>query len=123
MSVGVALRSVQISRVEALRTRFAGRFETKFFRPDECAYCNQRRRSAQHWAARLAAKFAVRRLLGSAKGVRLRDVEIVRDSAGAPGIRLHGATAGAAAGLEWLVSLSHDGDTAVALVLAQMQQP
>lgn len=112
----VALQSVAIARVDALLARFGDRFFARFFTSEERAFCERRRHRAQHAAARLAAKLATRRVLG---GGRLRDVEIVRDEAGAPSVRLLGGTAARGEGRRLLVSLSHDGGVALALVVGE----
>lgn len=113
---GLALETVSIARVEALRTRHGARFAERWFTAPEQAYCEPRRLAGQHYAARLAAKLAVRRLLGP---VRLRDIEVVRDEAGAPSLRLHGTAALRGRGARLHVSLSHDGGIAVALVVGE----
>lgn len=110
---GVALETVRIERVERLIRRFGDRFVERLFAPEERRFCETRRRSAQHYAARLAAKLAARRLLGPPR--RLRDIEVVRDALGAPSLRVDPAPAG----LRLHVSLSHDAGLAVALVVAE----
>lgn len=97
---------------------------------------------AEHLAGRWAAKEAVIKawsaahnaLAGgavppvmAAEAVDWCDIELVTDRWGRPSIRLSGAVAeaveaslgpGAAEGVRWPVSVSHDGDYAVAVVLA-----
>lgn len=105
----VALVSLRIRRVELLRVRYGDRFETRWFTDDERVYCSARRRPGQHWAVRLAAKLAVRRLVGP--GYRLARIEIARDDSGAPFVRWSGRTPPG----RWMLSLSHEDDLAVAL--------
>lgn len=77
---------------------------------------------AQRLAGRWAAKESALKALGAGVDqIALRDVEVVRQASGAPQLRLHGAAATAARGLElssWSVSISHDGDYATAVVCA-----
>lgn len=97
---------------------------------------------AEHLAARWAAKEAVIKAWSAAhnavaagavppvmapEAVDWRDIELVADRWGRPSIRLDGAVAeaveaslgpGAAESARWPVSVSHDGDYAVAVVLA-----
>lgn len=115
---GVALSTVSIARVDALRRRYGERFAARWFTEGERAFCDERRLSSQHYAARLAAKFAVTRLLGP---VRLASIEIARDAAGAPHLALHAPAAARLAGGRLHVSLSHDGGLAVALVVGEDQ--
>ncbi len=113
---GLALQTLSIERVAALHRRFGRRFVDRFFTADERAFCELRRHASQHFAARLAAKLATRRLLGP---VALREVEVARDASGAPSIRLLGGAATRGAERRFLLSLSHDGGLAVALVVGE----
>lgn len=61
-------------------------------------------------AARCAAKEAAYKALGI-DGLQFRDVEVVTGDDGAPHLRLHGEPVNAS------VSLSHDGDVAMAMVV------
>lgn len=111
----IALESLAISRAARLVDRWGERFIERVFRGEERSFCASRRRSAQHFAARIAAKIATRRLLGG--HLSLRDIEVVRDEAGAPSLRLHARAALAAGDRRLLVSLSHDAGWAIALVV------
>lgn len=92
--VGVGLDVVELERLEKIHHRHGDRFVRRFCRPGEA----RRRRGAawiEHLGGLFAAKEAVLKALGTgwAQGLGLRQVEVVRDDAGAPGIRLHGAAA------------------------------
>ncbi|HNR92389.1 MAG TPA: hypothetical protein PKO41_08190 [Dokdonella sp.] len=57
----------------------------------------------------------------SPRGILWREVETLNERSGKPYVRLHGSAAELAAvqGLtEWAISLSHDGDMAIAFVVA-----
>jgi holo-[acyl-carrier protein] synthase len=109
----LSLESLDVRRVARLIDRFP-RLRTRLFTEMESQYCDlNRRKPHQHYAARLAAKFAVRRLLG---GGALREIEVVRDSSGSPSIRLHGRADRIAEGRDILISLSHEGALALAYV-------
>ena len=93
------------------------RIEERYFTEAERAYCHsRRRRTTQHFAARLAAKLACRALLGS---VALKDIEVIRDELGAPHITLYGGAQQAGSGVVYRISLSHDEDVAAALVVGE----
>jgi holo-[acyl-carrier protein] synthase len=113
---GVALRTLRVSRVAETLARYGERLPARAFTSEERAYCEPRRKAPQHFAVRLAAKFAARQLL---KMGRLAEIEVVRDAAGAPALRFHGAAAAAGGDREWWLSLSHDEDLAVALVVTE----
>ncbi len=89
------------------------------FTPAEIESCAGR---AASLAGRWAAKESVLKALGVGIGdVPLTDIEIVRVGQGPPVVVLHGAAAALAkqAGLtEWHVSISHEGDYAIAFVVA-----
>jgi holo-[acyl-carrier protein] synthase len=99
------------------------------FTRDELAYSQRApsRKPPRHLAARFAAKEAAVKALDVACAQRrlrtgpvpLRDIEVVLDGAGRPALRFCGAAAAVAAAVgadrAW-VSLTHDGDYAVAVV-------
>jgi holo-[acyl-carrier protein] synthase len=94
----------------------------RFLTPREQAACRGARRP-ERVAARFAAKEAVLKALGTGLGPRMRwtEVEVVRGSAGAPRVELHGEVAEAARrrGLtSFEVSLTHSAGLAVASAIA-----
>ncbi|MFN8184085.1 MAG: holo-ACP synthase [Candidatus Nanopelagicales bacterium] len=105
-------------------SRFHDRGESflrRCFTPGEIDLCAGQ---AQRLAGRWAAKEAVLKALGVGIGeVPLTDIEVLRADTGAPLLSLSGAALIAAGDLtRWHVSLSHDGDYAVAFVVATDQR-
>lgn len=102
-------------------TRFSQVF-TPSERRDACSGASD---DAVHLAARWAAKEAfIKAWSATMYGVRPplaeqvhRDIEVVLDAWRRPRLRLHGEVAELAAGLESHLSLSHDGDVAIAYVV------
>lgn len=101
------------------------RFRERVFTGRERDYCEARgAAAAQHYAARFAAKEAALKALGTgwSGGVGWRDVEVVNDSSGRPGLVLRGAAlelfrlSGAT---RLHLSLSHTAEHAVAHVLLE----
>jgi len=93
------------------------------FTPAEQADCLARSRPATHLAARLAAKEATMKALGTgwSLGVRWTDVEVRSGGGTPPTVSLSGVArkrAEARGIREAIVSLSHDGDYAIAVVVA-----
>jgi holo-[acyl-carrier protein] synthase len=124
MRVGVDL--VRVQQIEQSLSRFGDRFLRRLFTEGEIAYATSvPARAAERLAARFAAKEAVKKALGAAADSAVwRHIEVRRTATGSPEIALHGAAqeAAAAAGIsEFSVSLSHDGDYAVAMVAAMCQ--
>jgi holo-[acyl-carrier protein] synthase len=122
MIIGLGLDVVPIARMAATLARHGVRIQQRLFTDGERAYCAGRGSPAQHFAARFAAKEALLKALGAPPGLRWREIEIVAGAGGAPLLRLHGATAQAAAArgvVTMHVSLSHAGDVAAAVVVLE----
>jgi holo-[acyl-carrier protein] synthase len=122
--VGIGIDVVQIPRIRRLLERWQDRFLARVFTPDEVAYALGRHDPAEHLAARFAAKEATLKALGTglSMGVRWREMEVRRTRGQRPTLVLSGRAAelGAARGVRVLhVSLTHDGDYAMAQVLAE----
>ena len=76
-------------------------------------------------AANFAAKEAFSKALGTGiRGFSLNEVEILRDELGAPYFNFYGKAAEiiAKGGYNAQVSLSHEGDSAIAMVLLEKQK-
>ncbi|MBI3089301.1 MAG: holo-ACP synthase [Candidatus Tectomicrobia bacterium] len=124
MIVGVGVDTIEIARVAALLERYGARFRRRVFTEGEQRYCDRRRRFAQHYAARFAAKEALLKALGIGlrMGVRWRDIEVVNLPDGKPTLRLHGRTAERAAKLgthRLELSLTHAQEVASAFLILE----
>ena len=117
LAVGVDL--VEIRRVATLAERYGERFMGRVFTPAERSDCGDRPESL---AARWAVKEAVAKALGTGFGpVGFREIEVLRECAGQPELRLSGKARALAEGrglCSWAVSVSHDGGYAIAFVVA-----
>jgi len=110
MRVGLDL--VEVERIERLARRWGRRFLERVFTPRELDYSLSRRRSAEHLAARFAAKEALIKAAGL--GPRWREIEVANTPSGEPYFSI------LPAGLETKrirLSLAHDGGVAAAIVL------
>jgi holo-[acyl-carrier protein] synthase len=112
---------VHIPRIEESMRRFGPRFAARLFSDAEVAYAQAApAQAAQRLAARFAAKEAAIKALGLAeRGVSWRDMEVVREADGSCTLALHGRALDVARerGVSSaLVSLSHDGEYAAAVV-------
>lgn len=119
---GIGIDVVQIPRIERLLEQYGERFTAKVFTADELAYATQKSRGdaralATTLASRWAAKEAAAKALGTGFGAGLywSNVEVVSEG-GAPTIRLVGV-ADTLANKRFMLSLSHDYPTAVAMVM------
>ncbi len=124
MIVGTGIDLLEISRIQDLLDKQGDSFLAKVFSQGEREYCMAQPRPAEHLAARFAAKEATMKALGTGwtKGVGFQQIEVTRDSQGAPGIRLHKTAAQLAKELgiaKLHLSLSHSRDQAIAMVVAE----
>lgn len=94
MIFGIGVDVVQISRIDSLLNRWGDRFLGRVFTKKEIQYCLLHRDPSPHLAVRFAAKEAFLKALGMgyAEGVRWKDIEVIRNSSGRPGIQLHNHT-------------------------------
>lgn len=120
---GIGIDVVEVERIASAIERHGEPFLAKIFTPAERAYCESRKPSAMHYAARFAAKEAVSKALGTGIGADagLHDLEVVHDEKGAPKIRLSGAAEAFARhhGItEIQISLTHASEYAAANAIA-----
>ena len=114
---------VEVGRVRRVAETYGQRFLKRIYTEEEAAYCRGR---APQLATRYAAKEAVMKALGTGvRGVRWRDIEVVRRRGQAPTVRLHGTALARAEllGIDHLaISLSHSEEYAVASVVGESRE-
>ncbi len=123
MIVGVGTDLVFIPRMRAVLQRYKDRLCERLYTPEERAEGQARPLPEVHFASRFAAKEATMKALGTGwgGGIGWREVEVVGPRGRPPGVRLSGRARLVAEeqGIRHLhLSLSHDGDYAVAFVVA-----
>ena len=123
MALIVGVDIIEIPRVERVYARYGERFLRRVYTERESAYCRGR---APQLASRFAAKEATMKALGTGvRGVRWRDVEVVRGRGQAPRIELHGTARARAERLgmsDIALSLSHSKEFAVASVVGESER-
>ncbi|HTP66888.1 MAG TPA: holo-[acyl-carrier-protein] synthase [Geobacteraceae bacterium] len=124
MIFGTGIDIVDISRFERFVRENNEPLFRRLFTEQEQAYCADRRRSAQHYALRFAAKEAFVKALGTglADGIAWHDMEVVNDPSGKPDLVLSGRAADLFREqglLRVFLSLSHDGNYAIASVVLE----
>jgi holo-[acyl-carrier protein] synthase len=120
MILGVGVDTVSLSRFEG-KLAETPRLKDRLFLDVE-THTDGTQASVQTLAGRFAAKEAVIKALSGEPGVEWHGIEVGKESTGKPVIWLHGETAKLALrkGVRKLhVSISHDGDSAVAFVVAE----
>lgn len=124
LSPGIDL--VDNARIATALERGGEIFLRRTYTEAEIAYCQQHRDPVPRLAARFAAKEAVAKAFGTGLGqaAAFKEIEVIHDALGAPGIRLHGAAAATAEaqGVTALrLSLTHTDHYAAAIVIAERQ--
>ena len=121
--VGIGVDMCAISRIEKAIER--EHFYTRIFTEGERAYLDKKNKSrAQSAAAMYAAKEAVAKALGTgfSKGIFFDQISVTHDELGAPGLVLTGRAferMQELGGKEMLLTISHEGDMAIAFVVMQ----
>ncbi|UZJ39306.1 holo-ACP synthase [Prosthecochloris sp. SCSIO W1102] len=117
--VGVDI--VDIRRIRLSYERYGDKFLRRVLTESEIDYCRKKKDMMSSVAARFAAKEAVSKAIGSgmSKGFSWKSVEVVNDKHGKPSFRVLDKTLGIA-GEKIRLSLSHNGDYAVAFVLLDL---
>jgi len=122
MILGIGLDLCDVRRLQRALAR-AG-FRERVFGDGEIRDCDRRARRHVHYAARFAAKEAFFKAIGTGwgRGVGWLDVVLDRRDDGPPRLRITGAAARRAETLgvkRTHVSITHDGDYAVAVVILE----
>jgi len=122
MIVGLGVDIAEVDRIAAAIERHGRAFLNRIFTPSEIAYCEKHRNRAERFAGRFAAKEAAMKALGTGwtQGVRWVDIEVAREPSGKPTLKLAGASCAIANRLgvkNIALTITHDGNTALALVI------
>jgi len=120
--VGLGLDVAEIDRIEQAIKRHGAPFIERLFTPAESAYCQRYVSPYERYAGRFAAKEAAMKALGTgwARGVRWRDIEVVREESGKPTLKLAGVALSIADGLgvkHIAMTITHSGNLAIAQVI------
>lgn len=124
MVISCGIDMCETARIEKMLADHGEAFLSRTFTAEELAYVTGRAREREHLAARFAAKEAVMKALGTgwSAGISWLDVSVGVSESGAPSVSVSGKAAEIAAALgisRFHVSLTHTGDYALAMVLAE----
>ena len=117
-AVGIDIADVK--RIKTSLERWGERFVTRIFSPREAEYCRRHRDEALRFAARFAAKEAFIKCMGSARGIRWHEIELLNDRTGKPVFRFSESIRKQLDGKKIRkvhVSISHTAEYAVAFVV------
>jgi len=120
--LGIGVDIEEIERFQGLAPEKDARFLNRLFTPGEIEYCFAGSSPAQHLAARFCGKEAVIKALNCLKTPvpAYRDIEIANGPSGMPFIKVKGDSFGH---IDFLISLSHCAQTAIAFVIACSKSP
>ncbi|HVS40418.1 MAG TPA: holo-ACP synthase [Gemmataceae bacterium] len=121
--LGIGADIVECLRIGRMIEQHGELFLTRIFTEREIRYCQERKRSVEHFAGRWAAKEAVFKALGIGwrRGLTFTDVEVRNEAGGKPQVLLCGAAKDAAQTQrvgDILVSIAHCRAYATAYALA-----
>nr|WP_321441680.1 holo-ACP synthase [uncultured Hyphomonas sp.] len=108
MIIGIGNDLCNIERIEKTLEKFGERFENRVFTETEIALARRRRRTAETYAKRFAAKEACAKALGTGvprRGVHWKHLGVVNLPTGKPTLAL---TGGAAKRLEAMMPEGHE---------------
>src|SRR5713101_3008874 len=124
MIVGTGIDIAEVPRIAESIQRFGDRFLRRVFTEGEIQYCDSKANRVERYAARFAAKEAAMKALGTgwSRGVRWRDIEVVRQKGQRPTIQFHGQAAIIATQLgtkNIALSITHTSEQALAHVILE----
>ena len=117
MSIGVDM--CEIKRLGRIIEQHGDRFLSKVYTTQEIRYCRKMQDPKPSFAVRFAAKEAFLKALGTGlrDGIRWREMEIINDELGKPGMHITGRAAELLDGRKVALSMSHTRENAIAFVL------
>jgi len=115
---------VEIGRIQHSIDRYGKRFLDRVYTAGEQAYCLRKRKAAESFAARFAAKEAGAKALGTgiSYGVNWLEIEVVREPSGRPSLKFHGRAAQIAERMGFAhaaLSITHTAGLAAASVVLE----
>ena len=124
MIVGTGIDIAEVPRVAEAIERYGQRFLQRIFTEGEIRYCESKANRVERYAARLAAKEAGMKALGTGwnHGVRWRDIEVRRQPGGRPTLEFHGKAGEFASNMgvtNIALSLTHTAEEAMAQVILE----
>ena len=124
MIVGTGIDIAEVPRIAESIERFGERFLHRVFTEEEIRYCDSKANRVERYAARFAAKEAAMKALGTGwnRGVRWRDIEVLRQPGSRPTIKFYGVAAQFATKMgtkNVALSISHTPELAIANVILE----
>ena len=126
MIFGIGIDTIEVPRIERTISIYGEQFLNRIFTESEIRYCGSRRYSAEHFAARFAAKEAFAKAIGTGirRGFIWKEVEVGKEYSGKPVIVIHGSMIRKVINIvsseyRVQVSLTHTKEVAEAIVIIE----
>ncbi len=124
MIYGIGVDMVEIPRMERVINKWGERFTKRIFTGNEMEFCLKSTKTISAFSMRFAAKEAFSKAIGFGmrQGIIWRDIEVVHNAYGRPGLNLagraldHCRTQGITG---FYVTLSDEGDYSIAVVVLE----
>jgi len=122
MIKGIGIDSIELERIARVYESYGDHFLGKIYTEAERAYFERWKDPVPRIAGRFAVKEACMKALGTgwSRGVRWRDIEVLRHPSGKPFVTLHGEARRILASLdatEIHCTITHSRDHAMAVVI------
>ena len=122
MIKGIGIDQIELGRVARVLEQYNERFLGKIYTESEREYFSRWSDPVPRVAGRFAVKEAVMKALGTgwSRGVRWRDIEVVRHPSGKPVVKLHGEARRIFSSLgasEIHCTITHSKDHAMAMII------
>jgi len=118
---GLGIDLVKINRIKDIIEKWDTKFTSRLFTPLEIDYCSKHKTPYLHYASTFAAKEALIKAHGRGN-IKFKEIEILREDTGKPIIKIHGNAMQIMKNKDIhniSVSLTHDGDYAIAVVVLE----
>ena len=126
MIFGIGIDTIEVPRIARTIEQYGDQFLNRIFTKLEIAYCTSRKMSAEHFAARFAAKEAFAKAIGTGirQGFIWKEVEVRKGYSGKPILVVNGSMIAKTSRIvggnyQALVSLSHTKTIAEAMVIVE----
>jgi len=121
--IGIGTDITECLRIARMIERHGDLFINRVYTSEEIRYCQNRKRSTQHFTGRWAAKEAILKALGTGwrRGISWRDIEIRNEPGGKPVVAVQGGVRDVVEQLgvrKLLITISHCHTHATAFAVA-----
>ncbi|MCK5076243.1 MAG: holo-ACP synthase [Calditrichia bacterium] len=123
MILGIGTDIIEISRVEKLLAQQKETGLKRIFTEKEIAYCSKKKKNAESYAGRFAAKEALFKAtgIGWRDGLKWTDFEIINDELGKPQVNIYGKAKEIFKNCTINLSISHNKTQAIAFVVVEKE--